>query len=149
VEELLVTEVDENNENNENDENNEEGEDNTLSSFTMTQFASGDLCISSDENREIAIWDFKTHQKIKTIPIAFRSPHVMSMTVLRDGRLAICMDYQCSAEHDDDRKYAILIYNIETEEFEQELNDTYAFHVLQLCDGRLCVSFLSIMTIWK
>jgi WD40 repeat protein len=119
-----------------------------LSSVHMTQLASGDLCISSNENGAIYILDFKTHQKIKTILIAFRAPKVTSMTVLRDGRLALCMDFQRSEEHNDDRKNIILIYDFETGEFEQEI-DEFTFHVLQLSDGRLCTAFLNSVAIWK
>jgi WD40 repeat protein len=142
-EDLVVREDDEIYENDEN-----------VPSFAMTQLASGDLCIGSNESTEITIWDYKTHQKIKTITIDSRLPawdnlpSVMSISVLRDDRLAVCVYFQRS-EQDDTMYYAILIYNLETGECEQVLDDAYAYHVAQLSDGRLCTSFHSIVTIWK
>jgi hypothetical protein len=113
----------------------------------MIQLASGDLCTTCDSRGELNIIDFKTHQKIKTIPIAFRAPKCMSMTVLRDGRLSVCISFQRS-EHDDDRKHTVLLYDLERGECEQVL-DEYAYDVLQLSDGRLCTSLLGYVTILK
>jgi WD40 repeat protein len=59
-----------------------------INDLHMIQLASGDLCISV--NDKITIFDYKTHQKIKTIPIRHTN-HVgcKILLLLKDGRLAI------------------------------------------------------------
>jgi WD40 repeat protein len=133
---------------------------NNKSGFCMIQLASGDLCISvnKDDNGEIIILDFKTHQKIKTmIPIRHTNYYVniKTMLLLRDGRLAVGIhsydvaNSDSESDEDVNNEYAtILIYNIYSGECEQELRDTEANHMVQLSDGRLCSSGHKYFSVW-
>jgi hypothetical protein len=107
----------------------------------MIQLASGDLCVCCNESQDITIFDFKTHQKIKTIPTEWvlNPSGTRAMTLLRDGRLAvgICFEEDDYSDDDDADDDVILIYNLETGACEQTLVDSNAKHMVQLSDGRL------------
>jgi WD40 repeat protein len=122
-----------------------------INDLHMIQLATGDLCISvnKDDNGEIIIFDFKTHQKIKTIPIRHTNYYVniKTMLLLRDGRLAVGI-YSEDDEDVNNEYDTILIYNIDTGECEQELRDTKADHMVQLSDGRLCSCGELYFSVW-
>jgi hypothetical protein len=104
----------------------------------MIQLDSGDLCICSDRSTEITIWDYQTYQKLKTVSVNLYAGVFASWVLLRDGRVAIGV---LSTE-------TILLYNLETGECEQELQDTCATRIVQLSDDRLCCGGL-YYTVWK
>jgi WD40 repeat protein len=113
----------------------------------MIQLASGDVCTSYDKSEELTIWDYKTHKQIKTIHIGHfyaNDAQVFNAAVLRDGRLAVCI-----YSKDDEYKFSVLIYNLETGECEQVLHDTRGHYMVQLSDGRLvCCAGDSDIVVW-
>jgi hypothetical protein len=98
---------------------------------------------------EITIWDFKTHQKIKTFPIGglYSNCCAKSLTLLMDGRLAVGVFKRADDDYMNDN-HTISIYNLETGECEQELHDTKVYHIAHLSDGRLCSCVASCLDIW-
>jgi WD40 repeat protein len=110
----------------------------------MIQLASGDLCIYSNYRAEVSIWDFKTHQKVKSFQLPYFHPEVFCMTLLRDGRVSISM-----RSHDGAKAYTVYIYSTETWDCEQELPRAVANNMVQLNDGRLFYSpFADNVVVW-
>jgi hypothetical protein len=106
----------------------------------MVHLDSGDLCICS--HRVINIYDYKTGVKIKSIALPLC--YLDSATLLHDNRLCI------SARTTSLESYRLLILNLESEEYEQEIKlEKPLPHITQLRDGRLISSRENLLTEWK
>jgi WD40 repeat protein len=111
----------------------------------LIQLSSGELCASTSSG--IHMYNYQTGVKIKTIALPSGTDDLYAATILHNQRLCLSTS---KASTQKSKSYHLLILNLESEEYEQDIElEGEHSHITQLNDGRLISSCQDILTEWR